>query len=51
MSMTDVELAEQRWMDLRVERTCRGCPERGTSYSAAYRAEMEGEEVEDGKSQ
>lgn len=49
MSMTDVELAEQRWMDRRVERTCRGCPERGTSYCAACRAEMDGEEVEDGE--
>lgn len=37
MSMTAVELAEQRWMDRRVERTCRGCPERGTSYCATRR--------------
>lgn len=51
MSMTDVELSKQRWKDRRVERTCRRCRERGTSYSAACRAEMEGEEVEDGKSQ
>ena len=50
MSMTAVELAEQRWMDRRVERTCRGCPERGTSYCAACREEMEGEGVEDGDS-
>ena len=48
MSMTAVELAEQRWMDRRVERTCRGCPERGTSYCAECREEMEGEGVEDG---
>lgn len=51
MRMTDIELSKQRWKDRRVERACRGCPERGTSYSAAFRAEMEGEEVEDGKSQ
>lgn len=53
MSMTAVELAEQRWMDRRVERTCRGCPERGTSYYAACRAEMngEGEGDEDGEAQ
>ena len=29
MSMTAVELAEQRWMDRRRERTCVGCPEHG----------------------
>ena len=51
MSMTAVELAEQRWMDRRVERTCRGCPERGTSYCAACRAEMNGEGDEDGEAQ
>ncbi|MDO5313433.1 MAG: hypothetical protein Q4G55_08505 [bacterium] len=42
MSMTWLELAEQRWMDRRIERTCRGCPERGTSYCAACRSDMEG---------
>ena len=40
--MTDVELAEQRFEDRRRARTCRGCPERGTSYCAACRAEMDG---------
>lgn len=50
MSMTDVELSEQRWRDRRVERTCSGCPERWTSYCAACRAEMEGEGGEDGES-
>lgn len=44
MSMTAVELSKQRWMDRRVERTCSGCPEHGTSYCAACRAEMEGDE-------
>lgn len=48
MSMTAVELAEQRWIDRRSERTCKGCPERGTSYCAACRADMEGEGGEDG---
>lgn len=47
MSMKAVELAEQRWMDRRVERTCRGCPERGTSYFAACRADMNGEGSEE----
>lgn len=51
MSMTAVELAEKRWMDRRVERTCSGCPERGTSYCAACRAEMNGEGDEDGEAQ
>ena len=51
MSMTAVELAEQRWMDRRRERTCRGCPERGTSYCASCRADMEGEGGEDGEAQ
>lgn len=51
MSMTAVELSKQRWMDLRVERTCRGYPERGTSYSAACREDMDGEGVEDGDAQ
>ena len=51
MNMTDVELSKQRWMDRRVERTCRGCPEIGTSYCAACRAEMDREEGEDGESQ
>ena len=40
MSMTAVELSKQRWMDLRVERTCRGYPERGTSYCSECRNEM-----------
>ena len=48
MSMTSIELSEQRWIDRRFELTCRGCPERGTSYCAACRAEMEGEADEDG---
>ena len=48
MSMTAVELAEQRWKDRRAERTCRRYPERGTSYCAACRAEMDREEGEDG---
>ena len=51
MSMTDVELSEKRWRDRRVELTCRGCPERGTSYCAACREEMDGEGVEDGDAQ
>lgn len=51
MSMTSIELSEQRWMDRRVERTCGGCPERGTSYCSACRADMEGEEDEDGDAQ
>lgn len=41
MSMTDVELAEQRREDRR--EVCGGCPERGTSYCAACRADMDGE--------
>lgn len=55
MSMTEVELSEQRWEDRRRERTCRGCPERGTSHCAACRAEMDGgsagEEDGDGAAQ
>ena len=51
MSMTDVELSKQRWKDRRVERTCRRCRERGTSYSAACREDMDGEGVEDGDGQ
>ena len=51
MSMTSVELDEQRWKDRRSERTCKGCPERGTSYCAACRDEMNGEEAEDGEAQ
>ena len=43
MGMTDVELAEQRFEDRRRARTCGGCPERGTPYCAACRAEMDGE--------
>ena len=42
MSMTAVEIAERRWEDRRRARTCGGCPERGTSYCAACRAEMDG---------
>lgn len=51
MSMTAVELAEQRWKDRRAERTCRRYPERGTSYCAACREDMDREEGEDGESQ
>ncbi len=47
MSMTSIELSEQRWVDRR--EVCGGCPERGTSYCAACRAEMDGgADVEDG---
>lgn len=43
MSMTWLELAEQRWEDCRRKRTCVGCPERGSSWCAACRADMNGE--------
>lgn len=42
MSMTSIELAEERFGDRRRARTCGGCPERGTSWCAACRAEMDG---------
>lgn len=51
MSMTAIELAEQRLMDRRVERTYGEYHERCTSYCAACRAEMDREEGEDGESQ
>ena len=51
MSMTDVELAEQRWMDRRVERTYGEYHERCTSYCAACREDMDREEDEDGDAQ
>lgn len=47
MSMTWLEVAEQRWEDRRRERTCMGCPERGSSWCAACRADMDG--VRDGE--
>ena len=45
MSMTSIELAEERWVDRR--EVCGGCPERGTSYCAACRADMDGSSREE----